>query len=82
MRPLLSAVLLHPYFNQEFIKIHTFLSEIPLKAASAKQDFFTNLTDKLRSFDENVIGQQLGELLLSRIVLIDETFQVTTKNYD
>lgn len=47
-----------------------------MKPASAKQDFFTNLAEKLRGFDENVVGSQLGELLLSRIVLLDVTFQV------
>lgn len=28
MRPKLSAVLLHPFFNHEFVLIHSFLTEV------------------------------------------------------
>lgn len=75
MRPLLSAIQLHNYFNHDFVLIHTFLSELSLKTQTAKQDFFKNLNEKLRQFDENIIGSQLSELLLSRLVLLDPTAQ-------
>ncbi|XP_055301451.1 protein-associating with the carboxyl-terminal domain of ezrin [Sitodiplosis mosellana] len=72
-RPSLSAVLQHSYFNQDFVLIHSFLSELPLKNQIEKQTFFTGLVDRLREFDETVIGTELIELILSRMVLLDET---------
>lgn len=76
MRPTLQAVLLHPYFNHDFIQIHSYLVELPLKNAMSKQDFFTHLADRLKDFDEEVVAAQLGSLLLSRIVLLDSTAKV------
>ncbi|XP_055855424.1 protein-associating with the carboxyl-terminal domain of ezrin [Episyrphus balteatus] len=81
MRPKLSAVLLHPYFNHEFVLIHSFLIELPLKNPQEKQDFFTGLIDRLRYFDENVVGSQIGSLLLSRMVLLDTTAQLCVTPY-
>lgn len=72
-RPSLSEILKHSYFNQDFVLIHSFLSELPLKNQIEKQTFFTNLVDRLREFDETVIGTELIELILSRMVLLDET---------
>lgn len=72
-RPSLSAILQHSYFNQDFVLIHSFLSELPLKNQIEKQTFFTGLVDRLREFDETVIGTELIELILSRMVLLDET---------
>lgn len=76
MRPKLSAVLLHPYFNHEFVVIHSFLTEMPLKNATEKQQFFTGLVDRLRAFDEINVATQMIDLLLSRIVLLDVTAQL------
>ncbi|KAG4066475.1 hypothetical protein HA402_007111 [Bradysia odoriphaga] len=73
MRPKLSAVLLHPFFNHEFVLIHSFLTELPLKSPQDKQQFFTNLVDRLREFDEETVAIQLTDLLLSRLVLLDST---------
>lgn len=81
MRPKLSAILLHPYFNHEFILIHSFLNELPLKGPQEKQDFFTGLIDRLRYFDENMIASQIGNLLLSRMVLLDTTAQLCVIPY-
>lgn len=75
-RPSLSSVLQHPYLNHEFVIIHSFLSELPLKNASDKLDFFTNLIDRLRAFDEHNVAIQLADLLLSRMVLLDPTAQL------
>lgn len=75
MRPLLSAIQLHNYFTHDFVIIHGFLSELALKTQSAKQDFFKTLNEKLKQFDENTIGSQLSELLLSRLVLLDSSAQ-------
>jgi SCY1-like protein 3 len=75
MRPSLAAVVLHNYFNHDFIVIHSFLSELPLKTQQAKVDFFKTLNDKLKRFDENTIGSQLGDLLLSRLVLLEQSAQ-------
>lgn len=71
-RPSLHSILMHPYFNQEFILIHLFLSELPLKQQSEKQTFFTSLVDRLRDFDETVVAAELIDLILSRIVLLDD----------
>lgn len=75
MRPLLSAIQLHNYFIHDFVIIHGFLSELALKTQPAKQEFFKTLNEKLNQFDENTIGSQLGELLLSRLVLLDPAAQ-------
>uniref|UniRef100_A0A182PU30 Protein kinase domain-containing protein n=1 Tax=Anopheles epiroticus TaxID=199890 RepID=A0A182PU30_9DIPT len=76
MRPNLSAVLLHPIFNHDFILIHSFLTELPLKGTQAKQEFFISLVDRLRSFDPETVAEQMCSLLLSRIVLLDTTAQL------
>lgn len=73
LRPKLSAVLLHPYFNHEFVLIHSFLSELPLKSQQEKQTFFTSLIDRLRAFDEAIVAIQLTDLILSRMVVLDDT---------
>lgn len=75
-RPRLSAILEQPYFNHEFVIIHSFLSELPLKTSSDKLHFFTNLIDRLRAFDEHNVAVQLADLLLSRMVLLDPTAQL------
>lgn len=71
MRPKLQAVLLHPFFNHDFIQIHSYLIELPLKSPESKQEFFSVLADQLRAFDEVVVASQLGWLLVSRLVLLD-----------
>ncbi|KAL7739257.1 hypothetical protein ACLKA6_008728 [Drosophila palustris] len=75
MRPRLSAVLLHPYFNHEFVLIHSFLFELPLKSVQERQQFFSSLIERLRCFDEQVVASQLASDLLSRMVLLDPTAQ-------
>jgi SCY1-like protein 3 len=75
MRPLLSAVLLHDFFNHDFILIHSFLSELTLKSQQSKVNFFKSLVEKLKTFDENIIGSQLSDLLLSRLVLLEQSAQ-------
>lgn len=74
-RPTLSDMFGHAYFNQEFIKIHEFMSEISLKSSYERQEFFTDLIKRLKSFDERDVAVHLGDLLLSRLVLLDETAQ-------
>ncbi|XP_063701730.1 protein-associating with the carboxyl-terminal domain of ezrin [Culicoides brevitarsis] len=88
-RPSLSAILLHPYFNHDFILIHSYLTELPLKSHESKQEFFSNLIDRLRVFDEEIVASQLSGLLLSRLVLLDMTakncfipFLLKPKNLD
>ncbi|XP_066588545.1 protein-associating with the carboxyl-terminal domain of ezrin-like [Prorops nasuta] len=75
LRKNLSALLQHPFFTHDFIKIHAFLEELPLRNDSEKEIFFTNLVRQLRAFPENIVAEQLGTLLLSRIVLLDCTAQ-------
>lgn len=73
MRPALSAILLHSYFSQDFVQIHSFLTELPLKSPHEKQTFFTGLVDRLRTFDEIIVATELIDMILSRIVVLDET---------
>ncbi|XP_026835498.1 protein-associating with the carboxyl-terminal domain of ezrin-like [Drosophila erecta] len=75
LRPRLSAILLHPYFNHEFVLIHSFLFELPLKSVQERHKFFRSLIDRLRYFDEEVVASQLASDLLSRMVLLDPAAQ-------
>ncbi|XP_046742704.1 protein-associating with the carboxyl-terminal domain of ezrin [Diprion similis] len=75
LRTKLSSVLVHPFFTHEFITIHSFLMELPLKSDTEKQDFFSNLVVQLKKFPEKIVAEQLGVLLLSRMVLLDSTAQ-------
>lgn len=72
-RPSLKNLLEHEFFKQKFINIHSYLIELPLKSEQEKTEFFTTLKQELETFDENVIACQLGDLLVSRMVLINET---------
>ncbi|XP_022223092.2 protein-associating with the carboxyl-terminal domain of ezrin [Drosophila obscura] len=81
LRPKLSAVLLHPYFNHEFVLIHSFLFELPLKSIQERQQFFSTLIERLRCFDEQMVASQLASDLLSRMVLLDPTAQLCVLPY-
>ncbi|XP_044758083.1 protein-associating with the carboxyl-terminal domain of ezrin [Coccinella septempunctata] len=74
-RPTLSDLLKHPFFNHEFILIHSFLMELPLKSDEEKLTFFSNLISSLRNFNENLVANQLSGLLLSRMVLLNSVAQ-------
>lgn len=75
LRPKLAVLLDHTFFTHKFIKIHSFLVELPLKTEAEKGDFFRSLMDELTGFPENLVAMQLGALLLSRMVLLDTTAQ-------
>lgn len=75
LRQELSAVLRHTFFTHDFMQIQAFLEELPLKYDTEKETFFENLVIQLKAFPENVVAEQLGRLLLSRIVLLDSTAQ-------
>lgn len=74
-RPKLSSLLEHEFFNHEFIVIHSFLVELPLKSDDEKTNFFHSLVERLRVFPELSVANQLGNLLLSRLVLLNKTAQ-------
>lgn len=76
-RPRLSSILQHQFFNHDFIQTHCFLTELPLKTDNEKNEFFSCLIDKLRVYDENIVAKQLSNLLLSRMVLLNKTAQLT-----
>nr|XP_012152207.1 PREDICTED: protein-associating with the carboxyl-terminal domain of ezrin isoform X3 [Megachile rotundata] len=75
LRSKLSNLLLHPFFTHDFMRIYAFLEELPLKCNQEKEMFFGTLITQLRTFPENIVAEQLGRLLLSRIVLLDVTAQ-------
>ncbi|KAG5896264.1 hypothetical protein JTB14_033561 [Gonioctena quinquepunctata] len=74
-RPNFKSILEHEFFNHEFVKIHSFLVELPLKSDEEKNNFFQNLGAQLLTFDEQVVASQLGGLLLSRLVLFNKIAQ-------
>ncbi|KAL7286596.1 hypothetical protein TKK_0019095 [Trichogramma kaykai] len=71
----LASLLEHPFFMHDFMKIHAFLTELPLKNESEKEEFFTDLFAQLQKFPEKIVAEQLGKLLLSRLVVLDSTAQ-------
>ncbi|PSN49978.1 hypothetical protein C0J52_08755 [Blattella germanica] len=75
LRPKLASLLDHVFFTHKFIKIHSFLVELPLKTEAEKHEFFRSLMDQLTEFPEKLVAMQLGALLLSRMVLLDSTAQ-------
>ncbi|KAH8345347.1 hypothetical protein KR084_012692 [Drosophila pseudotakahashii] len=75
LRPRLSAILLHPYFNHEFVLIHSFFFELPLKSVQERQIFFGSLIERLQNFEEEIVASQLACDLLSRMVLLDPAAQ-------
>ncbi|XP_012234046.2 protein-associating with the carboxyl-terminal domain of ezrin [Linepithema humile] len=76
LRTRLSNILQHTFFTHEFIRIHAFLEELPLKTDIEREEFFTKLRQQLQMYPEAVVAEQLGRVLLSRIVLLDSTAQV------
>ncbi|KAG5312084.1 PACE1 protein, partial [Acromyrmex insinuator] len=76
LRNRLLNVLQHSFFTHEFIRIHAFLEELPLKTDVEREEFFTKLRQQLQMYPEAVVAEQLGRVLLSRIVLLDSTAQV------
>ncbi|XP_072748358.1 protein-associating with the carboxyl-terminal domain of ezrin [Anoplolepis gracilipes] len=76
LRSRLSNVLQHSFFTHEFIRIHAFLEELPLKTDIEREEFFTKLRQQLQMYPEAVVAEQLGRVLLSRIVLLNSTAQV------
>lgn len=77
LRPKLVDILENPFFNHDFIKIYSFLTELPLKSDTEKAEFFSSLPEKLRSFNEIAVASELGGLLLSRLVLLNKMAQKT-----
>lgn len=50
-RPMLSSLLEHDFFTHQFIAIHNFLVDLPIKTDTEKQDFFRYVCVHLRFFN-------------------------------
>ncbi|CAH1972660.1 unnamed protein product [Acanthoscelides obtectus] len=74
-RPSFNAILEHDFFNHDFITIHNFLVELPLKSDGEKTQFFQQLAERLNCFDSTLVARLLSGLLLSRLVLLNATAQ-------
>nr|CAI5828103.1 unnamed protein product [Callosobruchus analis] len=74
-RPTFKAILEHNFFSHDFITIHNFLVELPLKSDSDKSQFFQQLVERLNCFDKTLVASLLSGLLLSRLVLLNATAQ-------
>lgn len=72
-RPNLSEILQHDFFSHEFISIYKFLNFLPLKTEDEKSQFFSNILNSLKCYDEETVAKQLGGLLLSRLTMLDPT---------
>lgn len=72
-RPNLSEILKHNFFNHKFITIYKFLNFLPLKSEDEKCQFFSNILESLKCFDEETVAKQLSGLLLSRLTMLDQT---------
>jgi len=73
-RPSLSNLLDHDYFRaQSYLIIVEFLSQMALKSQAEKDDFFISLTPRLKLLPEKVIASQLTSMLLSRLVLLEDS---------
>ncbi|KAI5642433.1 protein-associating with the carboxyl-terminal domain of ezrin [Phthorimaea operculella] len=72
-RPHLAEVLQHNFFNHEFISIYKFLYFLPLKSEEERIEFFANILDSLRCYDEETVAKQFSGLLLSRLTMLDPT---------
>ncbi|CAG9769331.1 unnamed protein product [Ceutorhynchus assimilis] len=70
-RPTLSSLLEHEFFKHKFINIHSFLIELPLKSDVDKTEFFAHLKEELQLLNEEIVASQLGRLLVSRMVLLN-----------
>jgi hypothetical protein len=72
-RPELASILREPVFTQDYINLVGFLTELPLKSKDERKTFFDGLTQRLFAVPEETVAVQLAPLLLSRLVLLDET---------
>ncbi|XP_049806643.1 protein-associating with the carboxyl-terminal domain of ezrin [Schistocerca nitens] len=74
-RPTLSTLLTHDFFSHDFIRVYSFLVELPVKTEEEKKSFFSCLVDQLLTFPETLVAKQLSGLLLARLVLLDSAAQ-------
>ena len=58
---------------QDYLGIVDFLTALPLKSRDERRTFFGGLTRRLFSVPEETVAIQLAPLLLSRLVLLDDT---------
>lgn len=72
-RPNLSEILKHNFFNHDFISIYKFLNFLPIKREEDKCQFFSNILNSLKCYDEETVAKQFSGLLLSRVTLLDST---------
>ncbi|KAI8429639.1 hypothetical protein MSG28_000223 [Choristoneura fumiferana] len=73
LRPSLSEVSHHSFFNHEFISIYKFLNFLPLKSEEERCEFFSTILENLKCYHEETVAKQLGGLLLSRLTMLDQT---------
>ena len=71
-RPSLDQVLRHQFFDQTYLKVVDFLSNLAFKTREEKDAFFREITRTLFDLPEKVVASQLTSLLLSRIVLLEQ----------
>ena len=64
----------HPFLSSnDFVAIENILTNLPVKTIEERATFFQTLADRLEKLPGIIVASQLGPLLLSRMVLLDQT---------